>query len=131
MDCLIDSVHYFYYSGNMEIMKISSLSADDLAPVFAALGQSARLEVMRLLLAAYPNGIAAGDVQEALGIPASTLSHHLHRLREVGLVQAERDSTWIRYAARADTLQALLGFLYAECCTRNQVVDSNLTKSCC
>ncbi len=131
MDCLIDSVHYFYYSGIMETIKIASLSADDLAPVFAALGQSARLEVMRLLLAAYPNGMAAGEVQEALAIPASTLSHHLHRLREVGLVRAERESTWIRYAARADTLQALLGFLYAECCTRNQVVDSNLTKSCC
>lgn len=112
-------------------MEISRLSADELAPVFAALGQSARLEVMRLLLAAYPNGVAAGEVQEALGIPASTLSHHLHRLREVGLVQAERDSTWIRYAARADTLQALLGFLYAECCSRNQVVDSDLAANCC
>lgn len=106
-------------------------SAESLAPVFAALGQGARLEVMRLLLAAYPDAVAAGEIQEKLGIPASTLSHHLHRLREVGLVVSVRESQWIRYAARDDTLQALLDFLYAECCSRNAVVDSDLAGRCC
>lgn len=105
--------------------------AEELAPVFAALGQGARLEVMRLLLAAFPNAVAAGEIQEELGIPASTLSHHLHRLREVGLVASVRESQWIRYAARDDTLQALLDFLYAECCSRNAVVDSDLAGRCC
>lgn len=106
-------------------------SADDLAPVFAALGQGARLEVIRLLLAAFPEALAAGELQEKLGIPASTLSHHLHRLREVGLVASVRESQWIRYAARADTLQSLLDFLYSECCSRNSVVDSDLAGRCC
>lgn len=115
----------------METENSTARSAEDLALVFAALGQGARLEVMRLLLAAFPDGVAAGDLQEALGIPASTLSHHLHRLREVGLVRAERESQWIRYAARADTLQALLDFLYSECCSRNAVVDSDLAGRCC
>lgn len=108
-----------------------AFQADDLAPVFAALGQAARLEVMRHLLAAYPRAVPAGELQEALGIPASTLSHHLHRLREVGLVNSMRESQWIRYAARADVLEALLHFLYSECCTRNQVVDSDLPSRCC
>lgn len=106
-------------------------SAEDLAPVFAALGQGARLDVMRLLLAAYPDAVAAGEIQDKLGIPASTLSHHLHKLREVGLVNSLRESQWIRYAARADTLQSLLDFLYAECCSRNAVVDSDLAGRCC
>ncbi|NBB92804.1 MAG: metalloregulator ArsR/SmtB family transcription factor [Gammaproteobacteria bacterium] len=105
--------------------------AEELAPIFAALGQGARLEVMRYLLAAYPRALAAGELQEKLAIPASTLSHHLHRLREVGLVESLRESQWIRYAARADTLQGLLDFLYAECCSRNAVVDSDLAGRCC
>lgn len=108
-----------------------SHSAEALAPIFAALGQGARLDVMRLLLAAYPDALAAGDIQEKLGIPASTLSHHLHKLREVGLVSSLRESQWIRYAARDDTLQSLLDFLYAECCSRNAVVDSDLAGRCC
>jgi len=115
-------------------MKLSTprlSSAEDLAPVFAALGQGARLDVMRLLLSAYPDAVAAGEIQHKLGIPASTLSHHLHKLREVGLVDSLRESQWIRYAARADTLQSLLDFLYSECCSRNAVVDSDLAGRCC
>lgn len=105
--------------------------AETLAPVFAALGQPARLQVVRLLLAAFPKGVPAGDIQEELGIPASTLSHHLHRLREVGLVEAVRESQWIRYAVRADTLQGVLDFLYSECCSRNAVVSPDLAGRCC
>lgn len=122
---------YFEYSGTMETKRSPTRSAEDLAPVFATLGQGTRLEVMRLLLSAFPDGVTAGELQEALRIPASTLSHHLHRLREVGLVRSERESQWIRYAARADTLQALLDFLYSECCSRNAVVDSDLAGRCC
>lgn len=105
--------------------------ADELAPVFAALGQPARLEVMRQLLSAYPEAVAAGVIQEKLGIPASTLSHHLHKLREVGLVTSVRESQWIRYAARDDTLQSLLDFLYSECCARHAVVDPDVAGRCC
>jgi DNA-binding transcriptional ArsR family regulator len=115
----------------MQKMNDPSTAAEHLAPVFGALGQGARLEVMRLLLAAYPEPVAAGDIQARLGIPASTLSHHLHKLREVGLVTSVRESQWIRYAARDDTLQSLLDFLYAECCSRNAVVDSDLAGRCC
>lgn len=106
-------------------------TAEAVAPMFAALGQPARLEIMRLLLGAWPQGIPAGRIQEELGIPASTLSHHLHRLREVGLVEATRESQWIHYGASSETTQAILDFLYSECCARNKVVDSDLAGRCC
>lgn len=106
-------------------------TAEILAPMFAALGQPARLEIMRLLLSAYPQAVPAGRIQEELDIPASTLSHHLHRLREVGLVEATRESQWIRYGASSGTMQSILDFLYSECCTRNTVVDSDLAGRCC
>lgn len=87
--------------------------------------------MVRLLLAAYPAPVPAGEIQQALGIPASTLSHHLHRLREAGLVDSVRESQWIRYVARADSLQAILDFLYSECCSRNAVVDPDVSGRCC
>ena len=92
------------------------------ADMFAALGTEARLRIVRLLLAAHPNGLIAGDLQSELAIPASTLSHHLEKLRQEQLVTVERSGTFLRYRANNDALQDLLGFLYAECCTRNQVV---------
>lgn len=114
----------------MKVKTTQPASAETLAPVFAALGQPARLEVMRLLLGAFPEGVPAGQLQEKLGIPASTLSHHLHRLREVGLVESVRESQWIRYTGRADTMQAILDFLYSECCSRNTVVNPDLAGRC-
>ncbi|HEY8368235.1 MAG TPA: metalloregulator ArsR/SmtB family transcription factor [Thermodesulfobacteriota bacterium] len=93
------------------------------AAMFAALGHAARLEIVRLLLAAHPVGMVAGEIQQELGIPASTLSHHLDALRQVGLVEQRREGKYQRYLAAADGLAALLRFLYAECCTRSQVVS--------
>jgi DNA-binding transcriptional ArsR family regulator len=90
--------------------------------MFAALGHEARLAIVRLLLAAHPDGMVAGEIQEELGIPASTLSHHLDALRQEGLVEQRREGKYLRYAAAEAGLRELLGFLYAECCTRSQVV---------
>jgi len=115
----------------METKNQQPNSAESLALMFAALGQPARLEVIRLLLAAYPNAVPAGKIQQALELPASTMSHHLHRLREAGLVESVRESQWIRYAARADALEGILDFLYSECCSRNAVVDPDLAGRCC
>lgn len=93
------------------------------ADAFAALGNEARLRILRLLLAAYPDGLTVGEVQAELGIPNSTLSHHLDKLRNEGLVTVQREGTFLRYSARTDTLQLLLGFLYDECCTRSQAIN--------
>ena len=77
---------------------------------------------MQLLLSAHPEGLVVGEIQEELGIPSSTLSHHLDKLRNEGLVQVKRESTFLRYTANTDALQELLRFLYAECCTRNKAL---------
>jgi DNA-binding transcriptional ArsR family regulator len=93
------------------------------ADMFAALGAEPRLEIVRLLLAAHPEGMIVGDIQAELDIPNSTLSHHLEKLRMEGLVTARKDKQWLWYSANAEALQDLLGFLYAECCTRSGVVE--------
>ena len=89
---------------------------------FAALGAEPRLQIIRLLLSAHPAGMNVGEIQEELEIPPSTLSHHLEKLKQVGLVNVHRSGTFLRYSASTAALQEVLGFLYEECCTRNRVV---------
>ena len=89
---------------------------------FAALGHEVRLEILRRLLASHPTGMVAGEIQQELGIPASTLSHHLDALHQEGLVEQRREGRFLRYLASTDGIQELIAFLYAECCTRSAVV---------
>jgi DNA-binding transcriptional ArsR family regulator len=60
----------------------------------------------------------AGEIQAELGIPGSTLSHHLEKLKNVDLVRVERRGTFLRYATNTEALQEVRHFVYAECCTR-------------
>src|SRR5215470_6905737 len=92
------------------------------ADMFSALGTEARLRILRALLSAHPEGLIVGDIQEELEIPNSTLSHHLEKLKNEDLVKVQRESTFLRYTANTETLQELLQFLYAECCTRNKAL---------
>src|SRR5271154_5545560 len=92
------------------------------ADMFTAMGTEPRLRIMQLLLSAHPEGLVVGDIQSELGIPNSTLSHHLEKLKHEDLVKVRRDSTFLWYTANTDALEELLGFLYAECCTRNKAV---------
>ena len=101
------------------------------ADMFSALGTEPRLRIMRLLLSAHPDGMVVGDIITELGITASTLSHHLEKLKNEDLVKVQRESTFLRYSANADALQELLGFLYAECCTRNKAVEPQAIVSLC
>ncbi|GIU74871.1 MAG: hypothetical protein KatS3mg004_1958 [Bryobacteraceae bacterium] len=101
------------------------------ADVFAALGTEARLRILRLLLATHPDGMFAGELQAALGIPASTLSHHLEKLKHERLVRAHRKGTFLRYTADIDTLREVVTFLYGECCGRKDVTRlGDITQSC-
>lgn len=95
----------------------------DIAATFAALGQPSRLSIVRLLLSAHPQGLPAGEIQRELDITASTLSHHLEKLRQVGVVTATKDRQWIWYAVQSQVLKQLIDFLFEECCTRNHVVE--------
>jgi ArsR family transcriptional regulator, arsenate/arsenite/antimonite-responsive transcriptional repressor len=90
------------------------------ADMLAAMGSEARLRVMQLLLSAHPDGMVVGDIGTELEVPPSTLSHHLDKLRNEGLVRVQREGTFLRYTANTKALERLLGFLYAECCTRNK-----------
>jgi len=92
------------------------MEIDEAAGAFAALGQETRLELLRVLLAAGPSGLPAGEVAARLGVPASTLSFHLRALEQPGLVAATRQGRSLVYAAQVVRLRMLLGFLVETCC---------------
>ncbi len=100
------------------------------ADMLAAMGTEPRLRIVRLLLAAHPEGLVVGDIAAELGIASSTLSHHLEKLRNEDLVVVRREGTFLRYSANTGALQELLGFLYAECCTRNKVIEPQRVVCC-
>jgi DNA-binding transcriptional ArsR family regulator len=100
--------------------------------MFSAMGTGPRLRIMRLLLAAHPDGMVVGDIGQELAIAPSTLSHHLEKLKNEGLANVRRDGTYLWYSANTVALQELLGFLYAECCTRNRAVEpQSIIFPCC
>ena len=100
------------------------------ADAFAALGAEPRLRIVRLLLSAHPDGLVVNEIAQDLDIAPSTLSHHLEKLKNEDLAGVQREGTYLRYTANTETLQALLGFLYAECCTRNKAIKPE-TITCC
>ena len=71
---------------------------------------------------AHPQGMVVGEIAAELEMANSTLSHHLDKLRNEGLLTVQREGTYLRYTAHTTGLEELLGFLYAECCTRNQAI---------
>src|SRR5260370_38844841 len=87
------------------------------ADMFSAMGTEPRLRIMRLLLSAYPDGMVVSDIGGELGIPSSTLSHHLEKLKNEDLVNVRPERTYLWHSSTADTLQEDLGCIYAECCT--------------
>jgi len=101
------------------------------ADMFTALGTESRLRILRLLLSAHPDGMVVNEIAEELNVPGSTLSHHLDKLKNEDLVTVQREGTFLRYAANTKTLQELLGFLYAECCTRNKAIKPEAITTCC
>ena len=101
------------------------------ADMLTAMGTESRLRIMRLLLTAHPDGLVVGDIGSELDIPSSTLSHHLDKLKNEDLVTVGREGTFLRYSANTEALQELLGFLYAECCTRNKAIKpAKITQLC-
>jgi DNA-binding transcriptional ArsR family regulator len=112
-------------------MKVTDAHVTRYADMFAALGAEPRLKILRLLLSAHPDGMVVGEIQAETGIANSTLSHHLEKLKIDDLVTVTREKAFMRYRANADTLEELLGFLYAECCTRNNAVEPKNIAAIC
>jgi ArsR family transcriptional regulator len=101
------------------------------ADMFSAMGTESRLRIMQLLLSAHPEGMVVGEIGDELEIPSSTLSHHLEKLKNEDLVNVRREGTFLWYSANTASLQKLLGFLYAECCTRNNAIEPGKILSIC
>lgn len=83
---------------------------------FGALAQETRLAIYRLLVAAGPEGLAAGAIAERLELAAPTLSFHLKALNQAGLVRSRQDGRFVIYAANFDTMDGLVSFLTENCC---------------
>lgn len=82
----------------------------------AALAQETRLQVYRLLVEAGPDGVSAGRIGEALGLPPATLSFHLAQLARAGLAEGRQDGRFVIYSANFQNMNALVGYLTENCC---------------
>jgi DNA-binding transcriptional ArsR family regulator len=94
----------------------TAVDLDRLARQLAALGHVTRLRIFRTVLRAAPRGLAVGQVQDRLGMAQSTLSFHLHKLVEVGLVRQTRDGRILNCCCDMDAMHGILAFLRDECC---------------
>ncbi len=81
-----------------------------------SMGHPARLAILRVVVQGSVEGTPVGEIQASLGIPGSTLSHHLADLAQAGLLKAARQGTTIRYAACFATLKALTAYVWDNCC---------------
>jgi DNA-binding transcriptional ArsR family regulator len=88
----------------------------DAITALAALAHETRLDVFRLLVRAGGDGLAAGAIGEALGVPSATLSFHLKELKNAGVVDSRRDGRSLIYRADFAAMNALLRFLTENCC---------------
>ena len=95
------------------------MELEQAAKQLEALGNPTRLQVYRTLVKAGDAGLPVGRLQERIGIAASTLSHHLHRLILTGLVTQERQATTLICRANYPVMDQLLGFLSEECCAES------------
>lgn len=98
---------------------------EEAAQGFAAIGSEPRLQALRLLVRAGPTGLTVGEVQQALGLAASTCTHHLRFLAAAGLVEQTKKGRSIACCASFSRIEALAGFLVTECC-----VDAGQADAC-
>jgi DNA-binding transcriptional ArsR family regulator len=92
------------------------MESENVILALAALAQSTRLEVFRLLVKHEPKGLAAGDIARALAVPQNTMSSHLAVLSRAGLVSAQRFSRSIVYRADLSRFRAVVLFMLKDCC---------------
>lgn len=95
----------------------------------SALAQETRLDVFRLLIKAGPQGLAAGEIAERLGVRQNTMSGNLAILARAGLVIAERHGRSVRYRADLDGMRGLLAYLMRDCCGGNAAICAPLVEA--
>lgn len=92
------------------------MDVDTAALLLSQMGNVTRLKIIRLLVRAGGEGLTVGDIQQKLDVPGSTLSHHLSHLKNVGLIQQNREATVLRCSVHFDKIQQIVQFLTEECC---------------
>tara|TARA_R110000868_G_scaffold358331_4_gene620035 strand:- start:44801 stop:45145 length:345 start_codon:yes stop_codon:yes gene_type:complete len=97
----------------------------DIAPAFAALGHEARLRIYRQLVKAGDGGLNIGDIGRLIGLPASTLAHHLGALVQAGLVHQEKNGREVLNRADYDVMRRVVEFMTDECCIGVDLADDN------
>ena len=102
------AARHFHYSRNMEIKNV--------VDALAAVAHETRLRIFRLLVAAGPQGMAAGRIGEKLDLAPATLSFHLAHLARAGLAKSRQEGRFVIYSADFDNMNALVGYLTENCC---------------
>ncbi len=100
-----------------------------IAPRLATLGHPQRLALFRLLMRRYPDRVSAGELAEALGLNASTLSAYLSALMQAGLVTRERAGTSLRYFIDMEAVRETLDHLFLDCCRGRPDLCAHLSPS--
>ncbi len=95
----------------------------------SALAQETRLDIVRLLVGAGPDGMPAGQISDRLGLPSATLSFHLVQLKHAQLVKCRRESRSLIYTAEYSAMNALLAYLTESCCQGNPAACGLVTKA--
>ena len=117
---IVDRRSVLYYHTPMK------LDSDTAAKLFGQLGNSTRLNIVRLLVRAGQDGLPVGEIQSRLEIPGSTLSHHLTHLRSVGLIWQEREGAVLRCYVDYKKLEGLAAYLMEECCTGIPTLEATI-----
>jgi len=92
------------------------MQVDDAANILAKIGNPTRLRIVRLLVRAGEEGLAVGKIQQSLGIPGSTLTHHISHLKSAGVIRQQRHQASLICTMEYDLLRELVDFLTDECC---------------
>jgi ArsR family transcriptional regulator len=103
------------------------MNDDSAVAALAALAHHDRLAAFRLLVRAGPEGMASGEIAEALAVPPTRMSFHLAALERAGLLRSQRDGRRILYAASYDHMRALMSFLLEDCCSGTPEICRDLT----
>jgi ArsR family transcriptional regulator, arsenate/arsenite/antimonite-responsive transcriptional repressor len=104
------------------------MKTKNIVTALAALAQDSRLAIFRLLVQAGPEGLTAGKISEAAGIPPSSLSFHLKELLHADLVTSRNESRFVIYSANFATMNNLIAFLTKNCCGGNPCSTSTTKK---
>ena len=95
------------------------------AALFAQLGNATRLGIIKILVECGESGIKVGQIQQEMGIPASTLSHHLLHLKNVGLIDQQRQGNALYCSVQYDKINAAMDYLRSECCIREETQSTD------